>query len=103
MKRAAQRLLRFVKPGGRAVDQIEIGQPVGVVINPSATRPHRLNQVLLRSRRVVMNKVNPCSFRDVSENNSALRGVTLSERRRGSKKGKEGKKGKEAGLFHEAQ
>src|SRR5262249_31207282 len=62
IKRAAQRLLRFVKPGGRAVDQIDIEQPVGVVINPSATRPHRLNQVLLRSRRVVVNEMNPGGF-----------------------------------------
>src|SRR5690348_16948551 len=57
-----------------SVDEIKIEQTVLVVVDPRAAGPHGLDQVLLRTGRVVVNKGDSGRTSDVGEGNATLLG-----------------------------
>src|SRR5579884_278897 len=71
VQRPAQRMRGLIDLRRRAVHQIKIEQPVLVIVDPAAAAAHGLDQVLLRSRSIVVPEIDPCSPRHIRKRDLA--------------------------------
>src|SRR6185437_11765669 len=72
VKRAAQWMCRCIDLGCRSVDEIKIEQAILVIVDPRASGPHGLDQVLLGTGRIVVNKGDSGRARDIGERDTTL-------------------------------
>src|SRR5438876_10058211 len=76
VERAAQGLLGSVDFCGGAIDQENVRPSIIVIIDPSASRAHRLNEVLLRRCRVIVDERDSGRFRYIGKSNRSIGRVT---------------------------
>src|SRR5207249_4702066 len=76
VERAAQGPTGSVDFCGGAIDQENVRPSIIVIIDPSASRAHRLNEVLLRRCRVIVDERDSGRFRYIGKSNRSIGRVT---------------------------